>query len=176
MQFSVTKVVAVAVAMLAAVLFGGAEAKNNPCHEWHPPREVTRFRRCYYGCPRVERGPCSYYVLPDAISCSLSSIMTVVSMVHTTGVTPITTVQTCSACTQTVNPIGCTSLVVCNPVQTSCAASYANFGSTLSFSTSSGTTTVGTSQSAGAVSLSGSNGSVAVLLALGAIAVMYAFA
>ena len=104
------------------------------CWRWEPPKHYVRFRRCYYGCPAVETCGKTHWVLPCATTACTS--YTQCSM-PTTGVAPPVTVYTatsCSKCSVTVNPLRCTTVVVCNPARTSCAASYASVSS-MTFST-----------------------------------------
>jgi hypothetical protein len=164
-------------AVVIVAVFMAVVASAKRC-DWQPPRDVTNFSRCYHGCQQVVRDRCTYPVLPCATTCSFSSLLTKVS-IHTTGVTPVTTVQTCTSCTVTVAPIGCTTLVVCNPAQTTCDASFASYGSTLQFSTSDSTLTAdppGSTQSAAAASLhSVSNVNAFIVLVLSALVFTYLF-
>lgn len=124
----------------AALLVSVAKAEMGkdcrPCGNgrwrWEPPQQYVRFRRCYYGCPAVVTCGTTHWVLPCATtSCSWTSCP-----LPTTGVAPvtITTATTCSKCSITVNPLRCTTVVVCNPAKTSCAASFASVSS-MTFST-----------------------------------------
>lgn len=109
---------------------GGHHGKNKKNCCFKPPKNCVRFKKCFHGCPAVVTCSTTNFILP--VTNSTMSISVTSVSIPTSGVVPpaVVTSQTsqasasCTTCTVTVNPVSCTTVVVCNPARTSCPASF----------------------------------------------------